>query len=112
MTIYGQFCVIIDEEHAFLLEKIQEMETTLDFSVVVAYFKDHFEQEEKIMKDSGYPQYDGHKTEHLNMFVRLISMEARSGVEHLRELLKDILEQHVHTHDMLLLKHLKQQATT
>jgi hemerythrin len=65
----------IDEQHKEMIARVNELQTAvregrgeaelgriIDFAAEYVYF--HFNAEEEVMKSSGYPAYDAHKTIH------------------------------------------------
>lgn len=74
----------VDEDHKKLLSLINQLQTaSTNFTgeefvrsaldEVVSYTKYHFEREEKMMADNGYPEFEAHKKEHESMVALVVT---------------------------------------
>ena len=114
----------IDDDHKKLLTLINNLETAVHYPTgeaferqalqeLVDYTKYHFEREEKMMRETGYTDYEPHKQQHDAMIARVGGfMEAyekdREGtVEELAEFLKDWLLKHIAGTDQKYSGHLQ-----
>lgn len=72
----------IDRDHKKLLTLINHVQTAVYYSTgetferqalkeLVDYTKDHFEREEALMRDNGYPNYEPHKKQHEEMIAKV-----------------------------------------
>ena len=106
----------LDDDHRKLLNLINNLQTAVRYRTgktfekesldeVIAYTKYHFEREEKMMLETGYPDIEAHKEVHRAMIAKidefLIDYEKR-GYEALEEValyLKDWLINHINGTD-------------
>ncbi|MCU7853144.1 MAG: bacteriohemerythrin [Candidatus Thiodiazotropha sp. (ex Monitilora ramsayi)] len=103
---------VIDEEHQKLLTLINNLQTAVLYptgesferqalSELVDYTKYHFEREEKLMQDNGYPEYEQHKQQHEEMIAKVSAFlssyeKDREGtVDELTSFLKTWLIDHI-----------------
>jgi hemerythrin len=102
----------IDKQHKKLFETVNQLHDAMKSGVgarlvpvilnsLVSYTRDHFADEEKLMRQAAYPAYASHKAEHdrlTNEVVRLVQdMEAgRVAMSmQLLEFLKEWLQKHI-----------------
>ncbi len=106
----------IDDDHKKLLNLINNFQTAVRYRTgkafekesldeVIAYTKYHFDREEKMMQEAGYPDIEAHKEIHRAMIAKiddfLIDYDKR-GYEALEEVslyLKDWLVNHINGTD-------------
>ncbi|MCU7830839.1 MAG: bacteriohemerythrin [Candidatus Thiodiazotropha sp. (ex Myrtea sp. 'scaly one' KF741663)] len=103
---------VIDEEHQKLLTLINNLQTAVLYptgesferqalSELVDYTKYHFEREEKLMQDNGYPEYEQHKQQHeemiakVSVFLSKYENDRESTVDELTSFLKTWLIDHI-----------------
>ncbi len=66
---------VLDNDHKKLIRLLNVFQTAYDYEMgdlyeeyalkeLMAYTKYHFEREEKLMEDSGYPEFENHKKQH------------------------------------------------
>ena len=106
----------IDNDHKKLLTLINHLQTAVYYSTgetferealkeLVDYTKYHFEREEKLMQDNGYPDYEPHKKQHEEMIARVQEFIAsyekdREGtIDDLTQFLKNWLIDHINGTD-------------
>jgi len=95
---------MVDNEHKQLfgmVNRLHEVITNGDHKDVagpvlrnlVSYTDKHFSHEERLMKDSGYPGYDGHKAKHEDLKGQAIDLmnKYESGVQVLNTTLVSFL---------------------
>ncbi|MCU7809633.1 MAG: bacteriohemerythrin, partial [Candidatus Thiodiazotropha sp. (ex Notomyrtea botanica)] len=103
---------VIDEEHQKLLTLINNLQTAILYptgesferqalSELVDYTKYHFEREEKLMQDNGYPEYEQHKQQHeemiakVSVFLSKYENDREGTVDELTSFLKTWLIDHI-----------------
>ncbi len=102
---YNTGIALIDEQHQMLYEMICNLETSIKTGEVyrvmghvlrklVEYVKEHFEEEEKVMKRIGYPEYERHKQLHKELVNEVVTIlrELKEGKEISALELKKFLE--------------------
>jgi len=102
----------IDDDHKRLLDLINDVQRAVYYYMgeaferkaigeLVDYTKYHFEREEGLMKEAGYPGFDEHKAEHVAMISKveefLGSYERDRGgtIENMMDYLKSWLINHI-----------------
>lgn len=102
----------IDDEHQKLLMLINNLQTAVLYptgesferqalSELVDYTKYHFEREEKLMLDNGYPDYEPHKRQHEEMIAKVgeymasYEKDRESTIDDLTNFLKSWLINHI-----------------
>jgi len=107
----------IDAEHHGLFDLINEFhdthargdarkETAQVLNRLVAYAEEHFQHEEKLMSDSGYPQLDKQRAQHSALVASIFEINERlaadtaKGSTQILPLLKDWLVVHIVKSDM------------
>ncbi|MCU7802680.1 MAG: bacteriohemerythrin [Candidatus Thiodiazotropha sp. (ex Lucinoma borealis)] len=102
----------IDDDHQKLLSLINNLQTSVlyptgeDFerqalSELVDYTRYHFEREEKLMQDNGYPDFESHKQQHKDMiakvslFLESYEKDSEGTVDELTGFLKTWLIDHI-----------------
>jgi len=113
----------IDAQHKSLFEAVDRLATafeagkaeaeikeSLDF--LAAYTLDHFEAEERLMREEGFPGLDQHKAEHDRLLVRVGILQGRlaQGIPVEREvatLLAGWLKHHIANMDMTYVPFMK-----
>lgn len=120
----------IDEQHRELLERFDlllaacrrgegrtELTRLLDF--LDEYVVKHFGDEEALQQESGFPDFQSHRVQHLGFIKRLtelkqsISAEGDVQVDHVlatNKMLLDWLVQHISTRDRDLGRHLQERS--
>ncbi len=79
---YSVGIVSIDNQHKKLVNLINQLQTAVDYSTgelferealdeLVKYTITHFQFEEGLMKEHGYPQFEAHRTKHNEMVSRV-----------------------------------------
>ncbi|MCU7846243.1 MAG: bacteriohemerythrin [Candidatus Thiodiazotropha sp. (ex Monitilora ramsayi)] len=103
---------VIDDEHQKLLSLINNLQTSVLYptgesferqalSELVDYTKYHFEREEKLMQENGYPDYEPHKQQHeemiakVNVFLQSYENDREGTVDELTGFLKTWLINHI-----------------
>ncbi|MCW9024301.1 MAG: bacteriohemerythrin [Gammaproteobacteria bacterium] len=72
----------IDRDHKKLISLINQLQTAVDYSTdeeferealdaALDYTRHHFELEENMMSENGYPEYEAHKAEHQKMIDKV-----------------------------------------
>jgi hemerythrin-like metal-binding protein len=80
---------------------------------LIAYTKEHFAEEERLMKSSNYPRYPEHKAEHDKLTAEVVRLvkEFDSGKTRLSvpllEFLRTWLQSHIHGSDKQYSSHLQ-----
>ena len=88
---------LIDEQHKMLIQRLNDISTAVEFnkgpneiartlSFLIDYTDFHFSEEEKHMKDQGYPGLDDHLTKHAEFKTTLANLEQdykEDGATHL-----------------------------
>jgi len=107
----------IDAEHHRLFDLINEFHDTFvrgearnDVARVlnrlVAYAEEHFQHEEQLMSDNGYPQLDMHKALHHELVLSIFAINERLAAAAVKtstetvQFLKNWLLDHILQHDM------------
>ncbi len=102
----------IDDDHKMLLKLINQLQTSSlyytgeDFdktalNELLEYTKFHFSREEKMMEENGYPGFEAHRKQHVNMtdeVVRKVNeyeADSEKTVEDLLDYLKKWLINHI-----------------
>ncbi|MEW8509180.1 MAG: bacteriohemerythrin [Candidatus Thiodiazotropha sp.] len=102
----------IDDEHQKLLNLINNLQTAVLYptgesferqalSELVDYTKIHFEREEKLMSENGYPDYEAHKQQHEEMigkvshFLESYEQDREATIDELTGFLKTWLVDHI-----------------
>ena len=106
----------IDKDHKKLLHLINNLQTEVDYKTdklhekqtlddVVDYTHYHFDREEGLMEDNGYPDFVAHKAEHkemiekVNEFVLEFETDEEDSLEGLLAYLKSWLINHINGTD-------------
>ena len=106
----------IDLQHQKLLNLINQLQTAVDYSTgeqferealdeLVDYTKTHFSYEEGLLKDNDYPDFEPHKAQHEEMFVKVQEVLADyekdqdTAMSNAAEYLKDWLIKHINGTD-------------
>ena len=122
---YSLGCPDIDDEHKALFRMAAQLheaigngtsqkELTTLFAKLVSYARFHFEDEEALMRRSGYPEYERHCREHANLTAKvcLLEWQFRNGHANVdiatMEFLSSWLQHHVCSADQRVSEHLKQ----
>lgn len=102
----------IDADHKKLLTLINNLQTAVYYPTgeaferkalqeLVDYTRYHFDREEKLMRDNGYPDYEPHKRQHEAMiakvggFMDAYDKDREGTVEEITAFLKNWLIQHI-----------------
>ncbi len=114
---YGTGIDAIDEDHKQLLNMINNLRAAVlcntgkeferhTLEELVAYTGYHFEKEEALMQEFGYPDFEGHKAQHDQMaqyaqgFVRRYDEHGKKVLEDVADYLTRWLLQHINGTDM------------
>jgi len=106
----------IDNDHKMLLKLINQLQTSSlyytgeDFnkdalSELLEYTKFHFSREEKMMEENGYPDFEAHRKQHVDMTdevvrkVKEYEADSEKTVEDLLDYLKKWLINHINGTD-------------
>jgi hemerythrin len=106
----------IDNDHKKLIHLINNLQTAMDYKTdrlfekqtldeVIDYTKYHFEREEKLMEENGYPDFVPHKATHKNMiekvneYVQAYDRDESGAIESLLKYLKSWLIGHINGTD-------------
>ena len=106
----------LDDDHRKLLNLINRLQTAVHYQTgdvfekealdeVIAYTKYHFEREEKLMEEAGYPDLEAHKKTHQSMinkidgFVKEYEQKGHEVLEDVANYLKDWLVGHINGTD-------------
>lgn len=106
----------IDSDHKNLIHLINNLQTAIDYKTdakfekqtmdeVIDYTKYHFNREEGLMEDNGYPDFVPHKAQHKNMIDQVNELvkaydDGESGaIESLLTYLKSWLIKHINGTD-------------
>lgn len=120
----------IDNQHKELLERFDKLlgacrsgEGKQELSRLIGFLDEyvvqHFGDEEKLQRESGYPDYESHRMQHLSFTKRLVELKreiAEDGevqIDHVlatNKLLLDWLVQHISSIDKALGRFLRHQS--
>ena len=106
----------IDTDHKKLLQLINRLQTSSIYQTgeafdkealdeLIAYTKFHFAREEKMMEENGYPDFDAHKQQHINMTDQVVQKikeyedDHEKTIEDLLDYLKNWLINHINGTD-------------
>lgn len=106
----------IDDDHRKLLNLINNFQTAVHYRTdksfekesldeVIAYTKYHFDREENMMREAGYPDIEAHKTIHRAMIAKIESFlvdydkRGHEALEDVALYLKDWLVNHINGTD-------------
>ena len=118
----------IDDEHKALFRMAEHLfdaigngtaqgELTALFAKLASYARFHFQDEEALMRGSGYPDYEQHCREHerLTAKVSLLEWQFRNGDANVdiatMDFIRDWLQHHVCGADQRVAEHLKKTRT-
>jgi len=101
----------IDQDHQKLISLLNQFNTAYEYAMseefekqalndLVSYTKYHFEREENLMQEYGYPEYDAHKEQHIKMIKqveRFVGIYNEKGHDSLNEI-SDFLTQWLINH--------------
>ncbi|GLQ30855.1 hypothetical protein GCM10007876_13340 [Litoribrevibacter albus] len=116
---------VLDNDHKKLISLLNQFKTAYDYYTeteferqaleeLVAYTKFHFEREEKYMAETGYPDLENHKRQHLTMisqvesFVEKYKREGHDSLNEVSDFLTHWLLNHINGTDKQYSKHLNQ----
>ena len=106
LLTWSHECIVgvqaMDDQHGILMDTLNELRTSLlhgtsrrDVSLqlerLIEFTRMHFESEDQLLRQQGYPGADEHRTEHQNLLKRLYTaLEQVNGDEpvHLSSLLE------------------------
>lgn len=114
----------IDDDHKKLLTLINNLQTAVFYPTgeaferqalqeLVDYTKYHFEREERLMQENGYPDFEAHKRQHEAMiakvsgFLEAYERDREGTVEELSVFLRDWLLKHIAGTDKQYSGHLR-----
>jgi len=117
----------IDNDHKKLLTLINNLQTAVYYPTgeaferqalqeLVDYTKYHFEREERMMREHGYPDYQPHKQQHEEMIVKVGAFLAayeknrEDTIEDLTRFLKEWLFNHIAGTDRGYVPHMKEKG--
>lgn len=107
----------IDEDHKKLLNMINNLRSSTlcntgeeferrTLQELVDYTESHFEREERLMQENGYPDYEGHKAQHDQMaqyaagFMKRYDEQGNKVLSDVADYLTQWLIQHINGTDM------------
>ena len=113
---YSVGVATLDDDHKKLIDLLNQFQTAYDYHTgeafeqealneLVAYTRYHFEREEKLMADIGYPDLDAHKEQHRVMiaeverFVADYQARGHEALEGVASYLTDWLINHINGTD-------------
>jgi len=113
----------IDDDHKKLLTLINNLQTAIYYPTgeaferqalkeLVEYTKYHFEREEKMMLDNGYPEFEAHKRKHEEMIAQVqvyckkYETDPEGTIQEMTDFLKRWLIEHIAGTDQKYSKHL------
>lgn len=113
---YSVGIAAIDEDHKHLLHLINNLQTAAHYQTdasfvkealneLVDYTKTHFQREEALMEENGYPEFAAHKQEHQTMIakvdelIRHFEQAQDETVEDAVQFLKNWLVKHINGSD-------------
>ena len=117
----------IDNDHKKLLSLINNLQTAVLYPTgesferqaldeVIEYTRYHFQREEKMMLENGYPDYEAHKQQHEDMIARIggfleaYEKDREATVDELVAFLKDWLIKHIAGTDQQYSPYLKEKG--
>ncbi len=106
----------LDDDHRKLLNLINNLQTAVHYQTgenfekdalleVVAYTKYHFDREEKMMEEAGYPDLEAHKKAHRSMiektetFMQEYDKKGHAVIEEVAQFLRNWLVGHINGTD-------------
>ena len=106
----------IDVQHRKLIELINSLQTAVDYSTgevferkaldeLVDYTKTHFEYEEGLMEQNGYPDFESHRAAHVRMIAKVDQVleayrrDQDGAMQQAIDFLKDWLVNHINGTD-------------
>lgn len=106
----------IDQDHKKLINLLNQFTVAYDHAMsedfekksleeLIAYTKYHFEREEKLMRDNGYPDFEAHQAKHKEMieqvdkFVDLYNQKGHDALKEVSEFLTVWLISHINGTD-------------
>lgn len=106
----------IDQQHKKLLHLINQLQTAVDYSTgeeferealdeLVAYTKTHFTYEEGLLEQNGFPGFEPHKAQHINMIRKVEEVLAEyekdqdTAIKNAANYLQDWLIHHINGTD-------------
>lgn len=107
---------VLDNDHKKLVQLLNQFTTAYDYAVsedferqalqdLVSYTKTHFEREEGIMEENGYPDISAHKKQHAKMikqvevFVELYNEKGHDALNEVSDFLSKWLINHINGTD-------------
>ena len=117
----------IDQDHKKLINLLNQFSTAYDHAMseeyeraalkeLVDYTKYHFQREEKLMAEYGYPDFEAHKAQHKNMitkvesFVKLYEEKGHESLDEVSAFLIDWLLNHINGSDKAYGPYLNEQG--
>lgn len=114
----------LDNDHKKLIYLLNQFKTAYDYDIseefehqaledLVSYTHSHFEREETMMKESGYPDYENHKAQHARMikqvdgFVEKYKAEGHEALDEVCDFLNNWLINHINGTDKSYSQYLK-----
>ena len=97
---------LITEENDSLTSLLESINYSEEFAQVAAQFTRHAAEEEQIMRQIQYPDYNEHKSDHALVLCNLVSGKTRRSVVELRRVVSNIIDDHIQKHDRKLLEFL------
>lgn len=110
---------IVDKQHHYLFELANQVYEAEDMPAIIKcgeelfrYIREHFRDEERLMKRSGYPGYQAHVAMHDDLLLRLEGIAAHLTKDDfkndsLNQLMVDWLLSHILKEDMLIGEYLR-----
>jgi len=116
----------IDETHQEFVELVNQLDATQDkaefiqlFAELVAHTEAHFQRENQLMDDSGFPAIAEHKGEHQRVLSEMEQFYKRSqrgltplGRAYIRDRLPEWFNLHLQTMDRALVVHIQSTSGT
>jgi hemerythrin len=116
----GEEHIDCQHRHLFVLvNRIVDPENSNEvhsnFMALFKYVREHFRDEEAIMKNAGYPGYEGHRVEHEQLLDRLVELGVNIGkgnidVQAMTEFMSRWVLIHIGQEDMLIGEFLRKQG--
>ena len=90
---------LIDNQHQSLIERVNQLVAAIEegreeeeiarlFEFLKEYTQDHFAAEERLMRESGYPECELHAAEHQAFCAKIADLEGRMATEGMTAVLK------------------------
>jgi hemerythrin len=124
---YSLDITVIDRQHRMLVSMIRQLQQAMlggNASAVIAplfqamnrYTQYHFQYEERLLKEHGYPQADNHHERHEGLIAKLHELETKYSSGQLKagtplmQFLRNWLVDHIGSHDKAYAGFLKEKG--